>query len=171
MALEIERKFLIDTDKLGKLENGYDIKQGYIQTKDETVIRVRVKGNGAFVTIKGGNIGATRLEYEYAIPVEDANEMLEKFCTKPILYKTRYLILHKKHTWEIDIFHKEIDGLIVAEADLDRLERRRRILLCCCSAKDGRRIGRSCEKCHRCYRRLYQNQCICPSSYAPLHLA
>ncbi|MDA3907850.1 MAG: CYTH domain-containing protein [Sulfurimonas sp.] len=119
MALEIERKFLIDTDKLGKLENGYDIKQGYIQTKDETVIRVRVKGNGAFVTIKGGNIGATRLEYEYAIPVEDANEMLEKFCTKPILYKTRYLILHKKHTWEIDIFHKENDGLIVAEVELD----------------------------------------------------
>jgi adenylate cyclase len=119
MALEIERKFLIDTDKLGKLENGYDIKQGYIQTKDETVVRVRVKGNGAFVTIKGGNIGATRLEYEYAIPVEDANEMLEKFCTKPILYKTRYLILHKKHTWEIDIFHKENDGLIVAEVELD----------------------------------------------------
>jgi adenylate cyclase len=119
MALEIERKFLIDISKLEKLQNGYDIKQGYIQTKDETVVRVRVKGNGAFVTIKGGNIGATRLEYEYSIPVEDANEMLEKFCSKPILYKTRYLILHKKHTWEIDIFHKENDGLIVAEVELE----------------------------------------------------
>jgi adenylate cyclase len=119
MALEIERKFLIDIDKLEKLQNGYDIKQGYIQTKDETVVRVRVKGNGAFMTIKGGNIGATRLEYEYSIPVEDANEMLEKFCTKPILYKTRYLILHKKHTWEIDVFHKENEGLIVAEVELE----------------------------------------------------
>lgn len=119
MALEIERKFLIDINKLEKLQNGYEIKQGYIQTKDETVVRVRVKGNGAFVTIKGGNIGATRLEYEYSIPVEDANEMLEKFCTKPILYKTRYLILHKKHTWEIDVFHKENDGLIIAEVELE----------------------------------------------------
>lgn len=119
MALEIERKFLIDTNKLEELQNGYDIKQGYIQTKDETVVRVRIKGNGAFVTIKGGNIGATRLEYEYSVPVEDANEMLEKFCTKPIIHKTRYLILHKKHTWEIDVFHEENEGLIVAEVELE----------------------------------------------------
>ncbi|NOR56941.1 MAG: CYTH domain-containing protein [Sulfurimonas sp.] len=119
MALEIERKFLIDINKLEKLENGYDIKQGYIQTKDKTAVRIRVKGDEAFLTIKGESVGATRLEYEYAIPVVDAKEMLEKLCGKPIIDKTRYLILHKKHTWEIDIFHKENDGLIVAEVELE----------------------------------------------------
>ena len=119
MALEIERKFLIDINKLVKLENGYDIKQGYIQTKDKTAVRVRVKGDEAFLTIKGENIGATRLEYEYPIPVVDANEMLAKLCAKPIIDTTRYLIYHKKHTWEIDTFNKENDGLIVAEVVLE----------------------------------------------------
>jgi len=78
MGLEIERKFLIDIKQLGKLENGYAIKQGYIQTKDKTVVRVRVKNEEAFITVKGENVGATRLEYEYYIPLNDANEMLEK---------------------------------------------------------------------------------------------
>lgn len=119
MALEIERKFLIDINKLTNLENGYDIKQGYIQTKDKTAVRVRVKDDEAFLTIKGENVGATRLEYEYPIPVVDAKEMLDKLCNKPIIDKTRYLVLHKKHTWEIDIFHEENDGLIVAEVELE----------------------------------------------------
>lgn len=119
MALEIERKFLVDTDKLGNLENGYKIKQGYIQTKDKTVVRVRVKDEEAFLTLKGENIGATRLEYEYSIPLGDANEMLEKLCTKPIIDKTRYEIKHMNHIWEIDVFHKDNDGLIVAEVELE----------------------------------------------------
>ncbi|WP_373004166.1 CYTH domain-containing protein [Sulfurimonas sp.] len=119
MALEIERKFLIDISRLEKLENGYDIKQGYIQTKDKTAVRVRVNGDEAFLTIKGANIGATRLEYEYPIPVVDAKEMLDKLCGKPIIDKTRYLLEHKGHTWEVDIFHKENDGLIVAEVELE----------------------------------------------------
>jgi len=119
MGLEIERKFLIDIKQLGKLENGYAIKQGYIQTKDKTVVRVRVKNEEAFITVKGENVGATRLEYEYYIPLNDANEMLEKLCSKPIIDKTRYLVKYKNHTWEIDIFHKENDGLIVAEVELE----------------------------------------------------
>ncbi|EDZ61645.1 adenylate cyclase [Sulfurimonas gotlandica GD1] len=119
MALEIERKFLIDIDKLPILANGYDIKQGYIQTKDKTAVRVRVKGDEAFLTIKGESVGATRLEYEYAIPVVDANEMLDMLCGKPIIDKTRYLLKHKNHLWEIDIFHKENEGLIVAEVELE----------------------------------------------------
>jgi len=119
MALEIERKFLIDIEKLPNLKNGYEIKQGYIQTKDKTVVRVRVKDKEAFLTIKGENVGATRLEYEYVIPLEDANEMLDKLCSKLIIDKTRYLVQHKNHTWEIDIFHQENDGLIVAEVELE----------------------------------------------------
>jgi adenylate cyclase len=119
MALEIERKFLIDIEKLPKLENGYVIKQGYIQTNDNTVVRVRVKDKEAFLTIKGENICATRLEYEYSIPLNDANDMLDKLCTKPIIDKTRYEIKYKNHLWEIDIFHQENDGLIVAEVELE----------------------------------------------------
>lgn len=118
MATEIERKFLVDINKLPLLEDGYDIKQGYIQTKEKTVVRVRVKAEEAFLTIKGENVGATRLEYEYSIPLEDANEMLEKLCTKPIIDKTRYEIKHMNHIWEIDIFHVHNDGLIVAEVEL-----------------------------------------------------
>ena len=118
MALEIERKFLVDVEKLPNLNNGYAIKQGYIQTKDKTVVRVRVKDKEAFLTIKGENVGATRLEYEYSIPLNDANEMLAKLCTKPIIDKTRYEIKYKNHIWEIDIFHKDNDGLIVAEVEL-----------------------------------------------------
>jgi adenylate cyclase len=119
MALEIERKFLIDINKLEKLENGYAIKQAYIQTKDNTTVRVRLKGDEAFLTIKGESVGATRAEYEYSIPVVDANEMLDKLCAKPIVDKTRYLVKHKKNIWEIDIFHKDNDGLIVAEVELE----------------------------------------------------
>jgi adenylate cyclase len=119
MALEIERKFLIDIEKLPNLKNGYEIKQGYIQTKDKTVVRVRVKDKEAFLTIKGENDGATRLEYEYKIPLNDANEMLDKLCSKPIIDKIRYLVEYKNHTWEIDIFHQENEGLIVAEVELE----------------------------------------------------
>lgn len=119
MGLEIERKFLIDINKIESLGNGYEIKQGYIQTKDKTAVRVRVKGNEAFLTIKGENVGATRVEFEYSIPLDDANEMLEKLCSKPIIDKIRYLVKHKNHTWEIDVFFKENEGLIVAEVELE----------------------------------------------------
>lgn len=118
MAVEIERKFLIDLQKLGKLENGLDIKQGYIKTIDNTVVRVRVKGTKGFITIKGENVGASRLEFEYEISLEEANEMLEKVCSKPIIDKTRYEIKHDKHLWEIDVFYGDNVGLVVAEVEI-----------------------------------------------------
>jgi len=119
MAIEIERKYLIDLNKMPKLENGLDIKQGYIKTADNTVVRVRTKAQKAFLTIKGENVGASRLEFEYEIPVDEANEMLEKLCPKPIIDKTRYLINHDKHTWEIDVFYGDNEGLVVAEVELE----------------------------------------------------
>jgi len=118
MAFEIERKFLVDLDKLPKLQNGKHIKQGYIKTVDNTVVRVRIKANKGFLTIKGENSGATRLEFEYEIALEEANEMLEKLCSKPIIDKIRYEISYDKHLWEIDIFHGENEGLVVAEVEL-----------------------------------------------------
>jgi len=119
MAIEIERKYLINLEELGHLENGLDIKQGYIQTKDNTVVRVRTKGTKAYLTIKGENVGASRLEFEYEIPFEEANEMLEKLCSKPIIDKTRYLIKYENHLWEVDIFYGDNQGLVIAEVELE----------------------------------------------------
>lgn len=118
MAIEIEKKYLIDLDKLNHLENGIEIKQGYIETKDKTAVRVRIKGKKAFLTIKSKNDGISRLEFEYSIPVDEAKEMLEKLCKKPLIEKTRYEIVYDKHTWEIDIFYGDNDGLVVAEVEL-----------------------------------------------------
>ena len=118
MALEIERKYLIDLGKIGTLENGIRIKQGYLSTDKNAVVRVRVKNDKAYLTIKGSNSGIARLEFEYEIPLNEANEMLEKLCQKPVIDKTRYLIKHDIHTWEVDIFYGDNEGLVVAEVEL-----------------------------------------------------
>lgn len=118
MALEIERKYFVDLEKLGTLENGTRIKQGYLSTNKEAVVRVRVKNDKAYLTIKGSNIGITRLEFEYEIPLDEANEMLDKLCQKPVIDKTRYLINHENHIWELDIFYGENEGLVVVEVEL-----------------------------------------------------
>ena len=118
MALEIERKYLIDLEKIGTLENGVRIKQGYLSTNKEAVVRIRVKNDKAYLTIKGSNSGIARLEFEYEIPLNEANEMLEKLCQKPVIDKTRYLIKHDIHTWEVDIFYGDNEGLVVAEVEL-----------------------------------------------------
>ncbi|MCI5140499.1 MAG: CYTH domain-containing protein [Candidatus Electrothrix sp. ATG1] len=118
MAKEIERKFLIDISQLGDLKSGVEIKQGYISTTDNTAVRIRLLGDKAFLTLKGENTGATRSEFEYAIPIKDANEMLAEFCSGPIIEKTRYFVVHCDHTWEVDIFHGDNDGLVVAEVEM-----------------------------------------------------
>jgi len=118
MAKEIERKFLIDPDKIGKLTAGSPIEQAYIATKDKTAVRVRITGNRALLTLKGENQGLTRSEFEYEIPIKDAREMMAELCTGPTIEKTRYLIRHASHTWEVDVFHGDNAGLIVAEIEL-----------------------------------------------------
>lgn len=118
MALEIERKYLVDLEKLGTLENGTRIKQGYLSTNKEAVVRVRVKNDKAYLTIKGSNIGVTRLEFEYEISLIEANEMLDKLCQKPVIDKTRYLIDYENHTWELDVFYGDNEGLVVVEVEL-----------------------------------------------------
>ena len=119
MAREIERKFLIDLAKLGELTEGESIKQGYINTSNLNVVRVRVMGNCGYLTLKGESIGPSRLEYEYPIPVEDAQEILDKLCSKPLIEKHRYEVEFKNHLWEIDIFKGDNEGLVVAELELD----------------------------------------------------
>ena len=119
MGKEIERKYLIDIKKVGKLSNGIPIKQGYIETKDKTVVRIRIYGKEAYLTLKGANKGISRSEYEYEISIEDAQDIIDELCTGPVIDKTRYTIDFSEKTWEIDIFHGENEGLIVAEVELD----------------------------------------------------
>ncbi|WP_086933506.1 CYTH domain-containing protein [Agarilytica rhodophyticola] len=119
MPNEIERKYLVDLTRVGTLENGVLMKQGYIPTADNTAVRVRIAGTKAWLTLKGENKGLTRTEFEYEIPQQDAKEMLSQLCKGPSIEKTRYLIRHRHHNWELDIFHGDNEGLVVAEIELN----------------------------------------------------
>ena len=122
MGVEIERKFLVNEEKLNNIINKADIKgkyiiQGYIFNSKEKVVRVRMVDNNGYITIKGANVGMTRPEYEYEIPVVDADEMLETMCDTYI-EKIRYLIKINDDTWEVDVFNGTNTGLIVAELEV-----------------------------------------------------
>lgn len=119
MAQEIERKFLVNLNKLQLPEQGLMICQGYIPTADKTAVRIRIMGEKAFLTLKGENRGAVRTEFEYEIPTTDAQQMLKELCKGPVVDKIRYLITHQKHLWELDIFSGDNLGLVVAEVELD----------------------------------------------------
>lgn len=118
MAKEIERKFLVKPELWHPKDAGTTIRQGYLSSAKERVVRVRTKGSKAFITIKGLTKGISRSEFEYAIPVEDADALLTNLCEQPLIEKTRYNERHGNHTWEIDVFFGENDGLVVAEVEL-----------------------------------------------------
>jgi len=118
MAQEIERKFLVRKDDWAPKDDGIAFKQGYLSTHKERVVRVRIEGHKAKLTIKGVTTGISRAEFEYPIPVEDAAMMLERLCEQPLIDKHRHLERFGGHLWEIDVFHGENDGLIVAEVEL-----------------------------------------------------
>ncbi|GAA0405023.1 CYTH domain-containing protein [Cocleimonas flava] len=118
MAKEIERKFLIDLKLIGDLPDGKLISQGFIGTNDKTVVRARIKGDEAFLTLKGEVTGFTRSEFEYQIPVDDATNIIKELCSGGVVEKTRYEIIYENHTWEIDIFHGQNEGLVVAEVEV-----------------------------------------------------
>lgn len=118
MAREIERKFLVDPGRLGALADGVEILQGFIETRDLTVVRVRIAGGDAWLTLKGKNTGAVRTEFEYPIPVSDARQILSELCGERVIVKTRYLRQFAGHTWEIDVFAGDNAGLSVAEVEL-----------------------------------------------------
>lgn len=118
MPVEIERKFLLgDVSVLVGREGTY-FRQGYIATADSTTVRVRIAGDLAFLTVKGPTVGMSRPEYEYEIPVRDAEEMLGNLCRQPTLEKRRYLVEFEGLTWEVDEFLGENKGLHVAEVEL-----------------------------------------------------
>ena len=118
MATEIERKFLVKNPPLYLAEKKVNIKQGYIVSNKEKVIRVRIEENSFFLTIKGRQTGISRLEYDFPISENDADELITHFCNDKIIEKTRYYVKHGEHLWEVDEFHKKNTGLIVAEIEL-----------------------------------------------------
>jgi adenylate cyclase len=119
--IEIERKFLAVNDKY-KMGTPQRISQGYICSENDRVVRVRIKGDKAYLTIKNATIGFARNEYEYEIPVADAEAMLKNTCQQPIIDKTRYVLEYKGFIWEVDEFHGDNEGLVVAEIELDSRE-------------------------------------------------
>jgi CYTH domain-containing protein len=118
MGKEIERKYLVKNEDWKKLAEGVYYKQGYLSTVKERTVRVRTIGEKGFLTIKGVTVGVTRSEFEYAIPADEANQMLDNLCEKPIIEKLRAKIAYKGLTWEIDEFHGENEGLVVAEVEI-----------------------------------------------------
>lgn len=119
MGQEIERKFLIRGEAWRSQGKGSVYRQGYIPTvKPGHTVRVRIAGDRAFLTIKGPAKGLSRLEYEYPIPLSDAEEMLEKLCDRPLIEKVRYEIPQGHHVWEVDEFLGDNRGLILAEIEL-----------------------------------------------------
>ena len=118
MSKEIERKYLLKNNDWRKLStSSFKIKQGYLNSNIERTVRVRRIGDKALLTIKSKNEGITRSEYEYEIPVEDAISLLD-LCEKPIIEKTRSIVVFENKTWEIDEFEGENKGLIIAEIEL-----------------------------------------------------
>ena len=120
MSFEIERKFLVKTDLWNNslAKHSYRIIQGYIQKDKEKVIRIRIRGEEAFLTIKSKTEGIKRFEFEYQIPISDAKLMLSKF-TKKCIEKTRYMVDFAGKIWEVDEFEGNNKGLILAEIELE----------------------------------------------------
>lgn len=120
MAIEIEHKFLLANDDWRKyVSRSVKYRQGYLSSQPTSSIRVRISDNHAWLNIKSATIGTHRHEYEYEIPMTDANEILNNLCRKPLIEKTRYFVNDDGNVWEIDEFEGDNQGLIVAEIELN----------------------------------------------------
>lgn len=125
MAIEIERKFLVADDRWrAAADGGTRYRQGYLTETGvgPASVRVRIGGGRAFLNIKSHTLGMERREYEYPLPLDEAEEMLEGLCRRPLIEKTRYRVRVGDHLWEIDEFFGENAGLVVAEIELSRAD-------------------------------------------------
>ena len=118
MGIEIERKFLVIGDEWRSLGKSIVYRQGYIYTHNKSTVRIRVAGNQGFVTLKSVRKGNKRSEFEYAILLSDAEEMLNTLCDRPLIEKMRYRLNFGDLVWEVDEFFGENEGLILAEVEL-----------------------------------------------------
>lgn len=119
MATEIEHKYLVKNDTYRSLATeSWPISQGYLSRDPERTVRVRIKGDRGYLTVKGINRGAVRSEFEYEISKDDAETMLG-MCVAPIVSKTRYIVPFGGHIWEVDEFSGALKGLVTAEIELN----------------------------------------------------
>ncbi len=125
MPTEIERKFLVTSDAWrDSVLSRVRYRQGYLSRSAQAAIRVRTDGETAFLNIKSSVDGITRLEYEYPIPLTDADEILDRIALRPIIAKTRHFVDYGGRHWEIDVFEAENAGLVVAEVELEAADAR-----------------------------------------------
>lgn len=120
MGQEIERKFLVKADLWQPPNSGSPIRQGYLPVQEKRTVRVRIAGDRAYLTLKGPAQGLVRSEFEYEIPVADAEAILAQLCSGPLVEKTRYRLPHGGLTWEVDEFFGDNAGLLMAEVELIR---------------------------------------------------
>ncbi|MEZ5084053.1 MAG: CYTH domain-containing protein [Bacteroidales bacterium] len=113
MKNEIERKFLVLNNDYRKLAKGLPIQQGFLNRDPSRSVRVRIVGNKAWLTIKGKSHGATRKEFEFQVPHDEAQEIINTFCLKPIISKVRYRIKIGDDLWEVDEFLKKMKALLL----------------------------------------------------------
>jgi adenylate cyclase len=118
MSVEIERKFLVRDDRWKTLGDQVSIRQGYLSSHPDRIVRVRIQDTTAMLTIKARTIGMTRGEWEYPIPIEDAQRFIDDLCEAPIIEKVRHRITYEGMLWEVDEFFGENLGLVVAEIEL-----------------------------------------------------
>ena len=130
MGIEIERKFLVVTAPRRAGEGmpwrhgeGMLLRQGYLNRDPQRTVRVRIAGSRAFLTLKGASEGPVRSEFEYPIPLEDAAVLL-KMCDGPLIEKVRYKVAHGELCWEVDEFHGDNRGLVLAEVELTAADQR-----------------------------------------------
>jgi CYTH domain-containing protein len=119
MGKEIERKFLVEGDAWRSLGQATRYRQGYLSTVKERTVRVRTIARQGYLTVKGVSRGIARAEFEYEIPFEDAETMLDTLCERPLIEKDRHRIPYGGHIWEVDEFFGENAGLIMAEVELE----------------------------------------------------
>ena len=125
MATEIERKFLVRDDSWrDDADDGTLYQQGYLSSGGSCAIRVRVAGTRAYLSIKRASSGISRAEFDYTIPLADAESILNDLCIRPPIEKTRYLVGYGEHMWEIDVFAGENEGLVLAEIELKHEDER-----------------------------------------------
>lgn len=118
MGIEIERKYIVISDEWRASAQAEPYKQGYILNNNCT-FRIRTAGEKGLVTFKGQREGISRSEYEYEIPLAEAEEMLHAFCDKPLIEKIRHSVIHQEVLWVVDEFLGANAGLIVAEVELE----------------------------------------------------
>ena len=123
MAVEIEHKFLVRDERWRReVERSVRMRQGYLTSDARYSVRVRVAGDQGYLNVKSGTLGIQRSEYEYLIPLAEAEEILDTLCEQPLLEKTRHFVRFGGHLWEIDEFEGDNAGLIVAEVELSRID-------------------------------------------------